>query len=131
MNTELENMRTTVFEFIADLKDNVLTSPEDQGDLLLVEFFFKRMHPLALMEHVVKHVLPHKAMIQNRKVEFFVKQRDKIFAGLDAEKVDHFARLCSSTEEDGIGAQHRDTIWLYFDTMILVAESYKENLKKE
>jgi len=130
-SAQLDNMKTIVLEFITDLKDNVLTSADDQGDLLLVQFFFKRMHPLMLMEHINKNVAPHHQKIKNREVQFFVDQKDKIFAGLDAAKVDHFAKLCSSSSSDGIGAENRTIIWSYFDMMICIIDEYKKGLKRD
>ena len=128
---QLNNMKTTVLEFIGDLKDNVLTSPSDQGDLVLVEFYFKRMHPLMLMEHIIKHVAPHHQHITDRNVQFFINQKDKIFAGLEESKVDYFAKMCSAEGKEGIGAENRDIIWAYFDTMICIATEYKKTIKRD
>lgn len=130
-SVHLDNLKTTVLEFIADLKDNVLTTADDQGDLLLVQFFFSRLHPLMLMEHINKHVAPHHHKIKKRDVQFFIEQKDKIFAGLDASKVDHFANLCSCESSDGIGEENRNVIWSYFDTMLCIVEEYKKGLKRD
>ena len=127
----LNDMKKTVLEFIGDLKDNVLTAPEDQGDLVLVEFYFNRMHPLMLMEHIIKHVAPHRQQIESRNVQFFIEQKDKIFANLEPSKVDYFAKMCSVEGKEGIGAENRDVIWAYFDTMLCIAAKYKKTIKRD
>ena len=122
-----ESIKNTVLEFIADLKDAIFTGPAEQGDLLIVEFFFKKMTNTAISDHVVTNVLPHKAQIEERKIEFFLKKKKEIFAGLPEDRVNYFADLVRKSEEEGgLAADDRDVIWKYFDTLLELAAEYKK-----
>ena len=94
----LEDVETTLAEFLADLRDNIFTSDTERGDLLLVEFFFKKLPQLAKMSYIVDHLLPYKRMIDEEKAEFFIKKKDKIFAGSASRKGE---LLCSSSANSG------------------------------
>ena len=122
-----ENVKTTILEFISDLKDVIFTGSADRGDLLLVEFFFKKMNTTSVTEHIVSHVLPHKNKIKDRDVQFFIDQKRQIFAGLPEDRVSYFADLVQRTkDEGGLADDDKDTIWSYFDTLLVLAEEYKK-----
>ena len=74
----LADMRETVLGLISDLKENVFTKRDEQGDFMLVEFFFKRMHPEKIMQHIIAHILPWKAKIHAREQDFFIKNTNII-----------------------------------------------------
>ena len=122
-----ENVKTTILEFITDLKDVIFNDSAEQGDLLLVEFFFKKMTNTSVTEHIVTHVLPHKNKIKNRNIQFFIDQKKQIFGGLPEDRVNHFANLVQKPREDGgLADDDKDAIWKYFDTLLLLAEEYKK-----
>lgn len=122
-----EKVKNTILEFITDLKEAIFTNPTEHGDLLLVEFFFTKMTATSVTDHIVSHVLPHKAKIQKRDIQFFIDQKREIFAGLPEERVEYFANLVKkSKEEGGMSSDDRNTIWSYFDMLILLAEEYKK-----
>jgi hypothetical protein len=122
-----ENIKNTVLEFITDLKEAIFTRPTEQGDLLIVEFFFKKMNNTAISDHIVSNVLPHKAQIEGRKIEFFLNKKKEIFAGLPEDRVNYFADLVRKSEEDGgLANDDRDVIWRYFDTLLELATEYKK-----
>jgi len=117
--SDLRTLKITVEEFIADLRNNVFV---DDGDIMLMEFFFKKMDPHDLMEHMIAHVLPHKKKIDKRKINFFMDNKNEIFFGLEEEKIEKFARIIvHDTSEENL-----DIIWMYFDSMIDCIEKFKK-----
>jgi hypothetical protein len=119
----------TIKEFITDLRKNIFTKPDEEGDILLVEFFFGKMDPQALTNHVVKHVLPHSDAIEKRKVSFFIEKKEQIFGGLKKERVDYFASLVEKSESDGgLSDEDRAVIWSYFDVLVELSRQYKKNI---
>lgn len=117
-----DSLQRTVLEFIAELKDSVFTSPEEQGELMLVEFFYKQQHPLSTMNHIVQHVLPHKAQIVKKNKDFFINNTG-IFAGLPEDRVSHYTNLIRSGRID---EENIDVMWQYFTIMIKCAEAHKK-----
>ena len=115
----MEDLKTTVLEFIADLRDSVFTNADDLGDLAMVEFFFKQQDKTRTFNHFVQHVLPWKAYVTNRDSSFFVKNRE-IFQGLPEDRIDHFSSAW--TDPDRISDEDKDIIWSYFDTLIAIVE---------
>jgi hypothetical protein len=123
-----EDIKKTVLEFIKDLKDNVFTGNTEQGELALVEFFFKKMNATSVASHVVSHVLPHEKEIENRDLRFFLKEKTNIFGGLPADRVDHFSQLVTlPTNQGGLSAEDKETAWSYFDSLIDLSKKYKKN----
>lgn len=122
-----EDTKRTVLELVADLKDFVFTKPAEKGDLLLVEFFFSRMEPLTIINHIVKHVLPFKKHIQERNIQFFVIKKREIFGGLPADRVEYFASLVQKpASEGGMNDENKASVWAYFDTLAALAEKFKK-----
>ena len=120
----LLDMQTTVLEFIEDLKENVFTEADEQGDFMLVEFFFKRMHRESVMHHIINSVLPWKKKINKRDEEFFLKNVD-LFKGLPEDRISHYGKVIA--QGNRVSDDDRVTIWAYFDTMVAIAEGYKKN----
>lgn len=120
-----ENIKNTVLEFIIDLREAIFTDSAERGDLLTVEFFFKKLTNTSVADHIVLHVLPHKSKISNRDVQFFIDQKDRIFAGLPANRVEYFIGLVQN-KDGGLSTEDQNTIWSYFDMLILLAEEYKK-----
>jgi hypothetical protein len=128
MDDVAEDIKTTVLDLVSDFKDNIFNTPSEQGDLLLVEFFFKKMDAKSVADHIVKHVLPHKKKIEDRKVTFFKKKRKEIFSGLPADRVEYFADLVGKPEaEGGMSDENKDVVWSYFDTFVALGERYKKD----
>jgi hypothetical protein len=121
------DIKNTVLELVADFKDNIFTKPLEQGDLLLVEFFFKKTDEKTIADRIVKHVLPYKKKIEKRKVKFFLIKKNEIFANLPTERVEYFANLVQKTEDEGgMSQDDKNAVWAYFDTLIELAEQYKK-----
>lgn len=123
-----ENIKKTILEFIKDLKDNVFTEPVEQGELALVEFFFKKMSTVSVASHVVTHVLPHEKKIRDRDLSFFLKEKDNIFGGLPEDRVNHFANLVTfAQDKGGLSEEDKNSAWAYFDTLIDLSKKYKKD----
>jgi len=119
----MRDLQTTVLELIADLKDNIFVQEEEIGDLMLVEFFFKKMHPERIMNHIVSKVLPWKEQIKKRDQEFFL-QNSSLFQGLPEDRISHYTNTI--VKGDRIDDDNRNIVWQYFDTIIQLAETYKK-----
>jgi len=120
---EPEDAKNTILELIGDLKDNIFDQEEERGDLMLVEFFFRRMHPERVIDHVSAFALPHKLQIKNRDINFFLENR-KIFSGLPEDRIDYYSNMIAVGTK--LSEEDRQTIWDYFDLFITLAESYRK-----
>ena len=118
--SEIRILKQTVEEFIVDLRTNVFV--DDDGDIMLMEFFFKKMDSKDLMEHMVINLLPHRNQIIDRKIDFFMENRDAIFAGLPEDKIEKFARMITN----GISKDNLDVIWIYFESMLDCVEKFRK-----
>ena len=122
------HMKQTLKEFLADLRESVFTSDDEKRDMTIVEFFFDNSGEQAIMDHVVTKILPWSKEIAERNIDFFSKQKDSIFKGLPQQRVDYFEKLLRTPEsQGGMSLDNRDVIWLYFDTIISIAQDYKKN----
>ena len=119
----LEALKTTILDLIGVLKDHMLTEYEEQGDLVLVEFFFQRMDHEKIMDHVVTHVLPFSTKIRKRDQTFFLNNKG-IFAGLPENRIDHYSDVIVNSSR--LSREDRDEIWEYFDTIVALAEKYRK-----
>lgn len=123
---DCEQIKNTVLEFILDLKDNIFTN--EKGDLMLVEFFFRKMSEIDIANQIVKHVLPYKNRIENREIEFFNEKKGEIFKGLPVNRVEYFSQLITKDESNGgMSEENKEIVWSYFDALVLLAERYKKN----
>ncbi len=120
---DLYDMKQTILELISELSGSIFTKSSEQGDLFLVQFFFKQLHPEMVMQHVIKKVLPHKNMIKDRDIKFFLKNKS-IFAGLPDDRVSYYGNIIVNT--DRLDDEDKKEIWAYFDTLIELAESHKK-----
>lgn len=121
----LNDLKSTVLDLINDLKENVFTRQDEQGDLMMTEFFFKRMHAEAIMNYVIKFVLPFKDKVVRRDVSYFI-DNPTIFGGLPEDRVSYYADVISGRGATTISEGDRNVIWEYFDTLIAIAENYKK-----
>ena len=116
-----QDLKDTILEFVEDLKNYVLTSEEEKGDLMLVKFFFEKQAPSRTMTHCIKHVLPNKSQIKNKNTSFFKKNLGSIFSGLPSDRVSHY-----STKFQHLDKEDKDTIFKYFDTIIGLCELHRK-----
>lgn len=123
-----QDIRNTVLELLADFKDNIFTKPEEQGDLMLVEFFFQKLNADTISKRIVDHILPYSKEIENRNVIFFLEKKAEIFGGLPKERVEYFSGLIQKSEKDGgMSEENKEVVWAYFDTLKTLGEEYKKN----
>lgn len=123
-----EDIKLTVLELVADFRDNIFTKPAEQGDLLIVEFFFKKTPAVTIADNIVQHVLSRRKQIEKRDVSFFIAKKKEIFQNLPADRVEYFANLVQKSEKDGgMGDDDKEAVWAYFDILIQLAEEYKKN----
>ena len=120
----LNDMKTTILDLIGDLKENIFILSDEQGDLILVEFFFKKIHPDRVIQHIIDHVLPWKDKIKKRDINFFIENQG-IFQGLPDDRIFHYGEVIGRS--DRVDDEDRRVIWEYFDTMIILSEEYKKN----
>jgi len=119
----LDNLKQVILDMISDIKDNILTLPSEQDDIILVEFFFSRLHPETVGHHVLKKVVPHKIRIEERSEEFF-RNNKFIFSGLKEDKINYYERVLSNPNR--VNAEDKKIMWEYFDEIIRLAEEYKK-----
>lgn len=119
------DIKNTVLELINDLKQ-VFTQQSDKGDLLLVEFAMKKLSDTTIADKMVSCVLPHSIGIKNRDLEFFLQERNNLFAGLPQNKIDHFAKMISTKGRGGLSEEDINIVWDYFDTLLGLVEEYKK-----
>lgn len=118
-------MRQTINEFITEIKTNIFTEPQEQGDLVLVEFFFKKLHDSMMMKEVIQNVLPWESQITERKTEFFLNNKN-VFKGIPEDRIEYFSSMWKG-DNSRLTQDDKDTIWAYFDTMLAIAKAYKKN----
>jgi len=122
-----EDVKKTVLEFIADLRESMFTEQTEIGSLLIVELAFRKMSSETITDRIVAHVLPHKTNIVNRNVQFFIDKKREIFAGLPEDRIEYFAEMVRKpATEGGLNKEDRNVIWSYFDTLLILAEKYKK-----
>lgn len=119
----LERLKQVILDMISDIKDNILTLPSEQDDIILVEFFFGRLHPETVSHHVLKKVVPHKEHIKARSEDFFRKNKF-IFSGLKEDKVNYYEKVLSNPNR--VNAEDKKIMWEYFDEIIRLSEEYKK-----
>ena len=123
--SKLENeIKQNVLDFISDLKDNVFCENDEQGEFMLVEFFFTKMHAGRVTQHIIDHVLPHKLIIKKRNLHFFIENR-KIFSGLPEDRIDYYGEILGGGKV--VDKENMEYIWEYFDIMIKLTEKYKKD----
>ena len=118
-------MRQTISEFVTELKTKIFTEPQEQGDLVLVEFFFSKLHDSMMMNEVIQNVLPWENQIKGRKSEFFLNNRN-VFKGIPEDRIEYFSSMWKG-DNQRLSKDDKDTIWAYFDTMLAIAKAYKKN----
>ena len=119
--------RKTMMELTKDLRADILDRPEDQNDLLLVEFFFSKMPDEILMTHIVTKILPHAERIRKKDITFFQTERDNIFGGLPKDKVEYFSeRVTKPENKGGISKTNLSCMFAYFEIFVEIGEAYKK-----
>jgi hypothetical protein len=116
-------LKSTLLEFISDLKDNVLSSDEEKNDAIYVKLFFDGMKPEEIMKRFVDLALPHRDKLVARNDAFFVSESSVLFKEIPAAKVKLFKSKWLVIRKN---KEHLDTIWQYFDSMIAAVEKHEK-----
>ena len=119
----LSDLKDTVLDLLRTLKENMFTRNDEQGDMLMMEIFFKNMHQERVMQHVVRHVLPHASVIEARKIEFFAQNRE-LFSGLPEDRIDYYNDLIMNS--DRLDDEDKEEIWDYLNTIVELAKMYRK-----
>lgn len=117
----LLSLRNLVLEFVNDLKF-VFKKPEDQADLMLMDFFFSHLSSEKIFFHFEKYVLKHREYIKRKDDAFFDINRKDIFKGLPDERVNDITAAWMNGE---IPREDKETIWSYFSALIEICEMMK------
>lgn len=121
-------MKTTLTEFIKDLKENIF-STEESSDLDFVSMVFACMEETEIMEHVIQSVLPNAEQIRARDLQFFIEQKKSIFQGLPMDRVNHIEQLITTPADlGGMSDENKDVVWSYFEAMVDIASEYKKRV---
>jgi hypothetical protein len=124
---QLKDMRETLMEFLTDLADNIFNTPDGRSDVGFVKAFFSVLSDQKIMDNMVDNLLPYSSEIENRNLNFFVKEKNKIFSGLPQEKIDHFEFLIiTPADKGGLTDSNRGVIWDYFQVMLDIAKQFKK-----
>ena len=120
----IKDLKNTVLDFIGTLKDEILTRDQERGELLIVEMYFKNLHPERLMNHIIDKILPHTDKIKNKELIFFSKNKGALFAGLPADRISYYSDLIMNSNR--LDDEDRDEIWEYLEVIVALAEVYKK-----
>ena len=119
-----EDVKSTIQEFIDDLRDNLFADNGDaQGDLMLVSIFFQRMHPESVMHHVIKKLLPHASKIKDRDLSYF-EGRMVLFEGLPEDRIEVYSGM---VKKGILTGDDLENVWAYLETLVLLAEDYRKD----
>ena len=121
---EPEETKNTIIDLIVDLKDNIFYKTNEKQDLIVVEFFFRRLNANEIISYVTSEIIPLKSKIQERDVNFFIENK-YLFIGLPESKVEYYTSIIVNS--DRLTTEDREVIWNYFDLLIALSESYTKN----
>lgn len=86
-----------------------------------IKFYFSVMKPENVMNHVVKHVLPHKEKIKSRADNFFYKN-NMLFGDLPESK--KYLNYLSDVWSKDFDYEDKNEVWEFFDLFIMYAEKF-------
>jgi len=111
----LHLFKTNMVDFI----DELIEQFEDEGDLIVMRFFFAEQIPIEnMMTHFITYIYPFKEMIHAKNEQFFL-ERDNIFGSSPKEKVIHFKSLYNKMSEED-----KKTLWIWFESFISICDKY-------
>jgi hypothetical protein len=128
MNTKRENelldlLYETIVDLINDL-NTIFTSASEQGDLIVVELFYKRLHKNMIMKRVIKNILPYKEYITKRDINFF-RDNQFIFNSLPEDRFGYYRDII--IQEQRLTKEDMKVLWDYLDVIITLAEEFNNN----
>lgn len=124
-NLDLNDLYDTIVDLITDLKE-IFTSDDEKTDLIIIEFFYKKIDKEKIRKHIINKVLPHEKYIEKRKIKFFDKNCKCIFGGLPEDRVTHYRNVIF--EEKKLSQNHMNMIWDYLDVLIELTKPYQNQI---
>src|SRR5690349_9329896 len=121
-----KDLQQTVLDLLQDL-NQIFTESEEESDILVVTFFFKRAHPEFVMKHAAKKLYPHKTQIENKNIKFF-DDNQYIFGSLPKDRVDYYRDVIVNTKR--ISKSNMACIWEYLEAMIALVEPHVDHYIK-
>ena len=121
-----KELQQTVLDLLCDLTQ-IFTKSEEESDILVVTFFFKRAHPEFVMKHAATKLYPHKTQIEEKNVKFF-NDNQYIFGALPQDRVEYYRDVIINTKR--ISKNNMECIWEYLDAMIALVEPHVKHYIK-
>jgi len=112
-------LKDTVSDFVSDLK-YLFDKPCERGDLVTIEFFYKRLHAQQVMNNVVEKMIPHVSYIKDKNLDFF-KKNTSIFSSLPDDRVSYYKKEILG---DRFHTDDINMLWEYLDAIVAHAEVY-------
>lgn len=131
-DTYLNILHQSVYDLLVDLEDT-FNLPSEKDDLTQIEFFYKKLHKERVLIYCQERLSPYKAQIKERKLSYFDKNIDLIFAGLEKDRVTYYRNIVMEKNKKKKRLTDEDfaVIWQYLDSMIASIEAYENMRKKE
>ena len=124
-NKVLWDLKEVVSDLVSDLK-LLFDRKDERGDLITIEFFYKRLHPQQVMNNVIEKMLPLSQQIQERDLNFF-KENTSIFSALSENRVQYYKNQILG---DRFDKENIDMLWEYLDAMVAYGEVYMNKNKR-
>jgi hypothetical protein len=120
--------KRTFLELLEDLKSSVFYKGEDEADMTILILFVQKQPDEAIMENIVKFVLPHKdKMVEGKEDEsYFVKNNGLFTKGLPESKVKYVCETINNKKR--VTKEIKDGVWVYLRLLAQIAEEYKKNV---
>lgn len=118
---ELDELNDMMFDLINDLS-SIFSHPDERGDLLAAEVWYKILHRETIMVRTIEYLLPYKQNIKDRNFDYFANNCEYIFGGLPKDRVEYYQKVI--VEQKRLSKNHMNIIWEYLDAMTALAESY-------
>lgn len=116
-------IKKTILEFIEELKTYILTLPNEQFELAIVNAFFEAMDAASIADHCEANILPHREEIFSKNIKFFLNNKH-LFEGLPQKSVDHYAEKLSDPE--ALTADDKMYIFKYLQKIVETLDKKKK-----
>lgn len=113
-------------DFIGDLRESIFANDVEYTiKLTLIETHLATCDKNELMSDVVENFIPYKEYIKKRDLDFFVKKKEVIFAGLNSYDVNN---LSSMITERKISEENIKSIFAHLQVILGLSEAYKKKV---
>src|SRR5580698_7169684 len=91
-DTFLNLLHQTVYDLLIEL-EVTFNYPSEKYDLVQIEFFYKKLHKERVLLYCQERLTPYKNQIKKREIDYFDKNIDLIFAGLEKDRVTYYRNI--------------------------------------